>query len=324
MQKESMDLMNVDYDDVLHLYRGWRKSESALKDKNKELNALKNRVAQLQESHDQFRSKINALESVKELTVSLQNQLMALQQENKQLVSENKELAELSVRAEGLLLEKVKAEEKQAKVLKDVQLEFAVLKGRYEESIKTQHYLEKQAADEQALRVAAESRLNDADEHLATAKAEVQALQNKLDHSILRLSQCDHELSHASEHLTSLSREVASINITKNQLSSAEAEAGVLRGDISRLVRLLEHAPETKDFLSHWKDSGGMDFIGMKRGNNTSDFDADLNLTGNHNDSVLNTVDLTPSEFNHLKRIHGGDPFPMSSNLAVSLSHFQF
>src|SRR5947209_7613408 len=119
MQKESMDLMNVDYDDVLHLYRGWRKSESALKDKNKELNALKQRIAQLQESHDQFRSKINALESVKELTVSLQNQLTALQQENKQLLSENKELAELSIRAESLLQEKVNTETRQAKVLKD-------------------------------------------------------------------------------------------------------------------------------------------------------------------------------------------------------------
>ena len=48
------DLHNVDYEDVLHLYRGWRKAEGALKEKNKELNALKIRVKQLQESHIKF------------------------------------------------------------------------------------------------------------------------------------------------------------------------------------------------------------------------------------------------------------------------------
>ena len=57
------DLTNVDYEDVLHLYRGWRKSEGALKDKTKELNALKIRVKQLQESHIKFRGQIQALES---------------------------------------------------------------------------------------------------------------------------------------------------------------------------------------------------------------------------------------------------------------------
>ena len=107
---------------------------------------------------------------------------------------------------------------------------------------------------------------------------------------------------------------IANINITKNQLSSAEAEAGVLRGDISRLILLLEHSPETKEFLAHWKDSGGMDFIGMKK-NSNSELLTDYDGTGGVNDTVLNTVELTPSEFNHLKRIHGGDPFPMTKNL---------
>lgn len=67
--KAAVDLMNVDYEDVLHLYRGWRKSESALKDKNKELNTLRDRVKVLQESHIKFHRKIEALEAVKELTI---------------------------------------------------------------------------------------------------------------------------------------------------------------------------------------------------------------------------------------------------------------
>ena len=31
--KSSIDLLNVDYDDVLHLYRGWRRSEGLSRDK---------------------------------------------------------------------------------------------------------------------------------------------------------------------------------------------------------------------------------------------------------------------------------------------------
>jgi len=32
-KEEKLNLSNVDYDDVLHLYRGWRKSENALRSK---------------------------------------------------------------------------------------------------------------------------------------------------------------------------------------------------------------------------------------------------------------------------------------------------
>ena len=69
-QKDSIDLMNIDYEDVLHLYRGWRRSESALKDKNIELAAMRESVSQLQEQHSKFRCQITALESVKVLPPS--------------------------------------------------------------------------------------------------------------------------------------------------------------------------------------------------------------------------------------------------------------
>jgi hypothetical protein len=107
------DLTNVDYEDVLHLYRGWRKSEGALKDKTKELNALKIRVKQLQESHIKFRGQIQALESVKELTVSLQAQLSVTQQENLVLVDENRELKDLNGSADEMLKEHKKTSTEQ-------------------------------------------------------------------------------------------------------------------------------------------------------------------------------------------------------------------
>jgi hypothetical protein len=46
-KKGSIDLLNVDYDDVLQLYRGWRRSEGLLKDKDKELAAMHARVEQV-------------------------------------------------------------------------------------------------------------------------------------------------------------------------------------------------------------------------------------------------------------------------------------
>ena len=83
--KSSIDLLNVDYDDVLHLYRGWRRSEGMLRDKNRELNAFRARVKSLQDSHNKFRGQIQALENVKELTISLQSQLSIMEEENQQL-----------------------------------------------------------------------------------------------------------------------------------------------------------------------------------------------------------------------------------------------
>jgi len=255
-----------------------------------------------------------------------------LQQTNKQLVTENHELAELSMKAETLLKEKVKNEKKQENVIKDIQIEFATLRGRYDETLKAQRELERLAADEQAMRIAAETRLEAADETLSISKEENRSLRQKLESSTLRLSQCDHELLHASEHLNSLSAEVSNISATKHQLSSVEAEIGVLKGDISRLLRLLEHSPATKDFLAHWLDSGGMDFIGIapRDSHITSTLTRLGGTLSGHSyayekndeaaaamETILSSAELTPAEFAHLKRIHGGDPFPMTASLVV-------
>lgn len=66
---ELKENVSVDYDDVLHLYRGWRKAENNLKDKNKELNNLKEKVGLLQEAHNKFRGQMSQLEALKTLTV---------------------------------------------------------------------------------------------------------------------------------------------------------------------------------------------------------------------------------------------------------------
>lgn len=331
-QKEAIDLMNVEYDDVLNLYRGWKKSEGALRDKNKELATLKGRIAQLQESHNKFRNQIHALESVKELTVTLQNKLSILEQENKQLATENRELAELNLQAEDILKEKSSSEEVHSNTLRDVQLEFANLRGRYEETIKAQQELEKLAADEQAMRLSAESRLLSSNESIDQLREENRVLSQKLESAVLRMNQCDHELAHASEQLSSLSKELSSVKTNQTKMSTLEAENGLLKGDISRLIRLLEKSPETSGFIASWQDSGGLDFIGIDRNisgvNRTDQSHNHLE----HSDTVWQSIangskygasesnlgDLTPGEFAHLRRIHGEDPFPMTANLSVS------
>jgi hypothetical protein len=352
MLKESIDLMNVEYEDVLQLYRGWRKSESALKDKNKELAAMKARITQLQESHVKFRGQIQSLDSVKELTVTLQNQLAIMQQENKQLAMENKELAQLNIRADELLREKEVEEETQTKMLRDVQLDFATLRGRYEETTRAQRELEKLASDEQAQRLAAEARFHSLEDTITALREENRELREQLDGAAIRLSQCDHELLHASEQLGSLSRETTTLHAAKQDLATKEAELALVKGDMARLLRLMEHSPATRQFIAHWQDSGGMDFVGfnhssvgasLHHGHHhsaygledshahglTGSFDASrTHLTGpnttasggmGHNESaVLGSFEMTPAEFAHLKRIHGGDPFPMTQNLAVS------
>jgi hypothetical protein len=357
MEKESIDLLNVDYDDVLHLYKGWRKSEGTLREKEKELVSLKARIKQLQESHNKFRNQIQSLESVKELTIRLQNQLSMMQQENIQLVDENKELAELNLQAEQLLQEKIHQEQMQAKSFRELQLELANTKGRYEECSKIQSELEKLANDEQAHRMSTQSRLKNSEQIVIKLKEENSLLRQKLDSTTLRMSQCDQELAHASEQLTNLSQEVSNIATTRTQLSFLESENGILKGDISRLLRLIEYAPSMKSFFSHWQDSASNTFVGIDIINNTTtnnkkniyddndDDDDNNNVSGEnhrvgnvlrnnfvesmqHNNNTIqnnyeqqqqreeNTI-ITPLEFAHLKRVHGGDPFPMTSNFQV-------
>lgn len=364
MLKDSIDLMNVEYEDVLHLYRGWRKSESALKDKNKELAAMKARITQLQDSHVKFRGQIQSLDSVKELTVTLQNQLAVMQQENKQLALENKELAQLNIRADELLREKETEEEAQTKMLRDVQLDFATLRGRYEETTRAQRELEKLASDEQAMRLATEARFHTMEDTINALRDENRELREQLDHSAIRLSQCDQELLHASEQLGSLARESTTLHAAKQDLATKEAELALVKGDIARLLRIMEHSPATRHFIAHWQDSGGMVFVGIDRDVSAVARDASMNMSqhqhnhsqhhqhhhghgqddshgyalggaldntardgsrffggstyaGMNESTVLTNFEMTPAEFAHLKRIHGGDPFPMTQNLAV-------
>jgi len=340
--------------------------KAPLKDKNKELNVLKARIAQLQESHVKFRSQIQSLDSVKDLTVALQNQLSIMQQENKQLGDENKELAQLNIRADELLKDKENSEENQTNILRDVQLDFATLRGRYEETTKAHRELEKLASNEQALRLATEARLESSEETISAVREENRTLRQQLDTAAIRLNQCDQELLHASEQLADLNREVSVVQENKSELAAKESELGLIKGDIARLLRLFEHAPATREFMAHWQDSEeGMDFVGIDRDVSAVAVETGVSRSQNNNilddsgvigvgasavntsvsvmndtnrsvrrvnqsrsnivtndSTILNSFDLSPAEFAHLKRIHGGDPFPLTRDLAEEAEYW--
>lgn len=351
--KEKINLSNVDYDDVLHLYRGWRKSENALRTKNKELNELKARVKQLHDSHIKFRSQIQALEAVKELTVSLQTQLSVLTEENNRLSTENRELCELNTQAESLLRERMEVENQQSKALRNIQVDFATLRGRYEEISSSQRDLEALAADEQAMRMSCEARLDQAENTAENLRNENTALRIQLDATTLRMNQCDNELAHASEQLSSLGREIAHISAAGEAFSASQAEIGVLKGDIARLLRLLEHYPAAKGFIVRWQDSEGMSFVGVPhkdsgspsrtrarlprdsisptRGRSSIDFEDTLRTSRSTlpviEDDINDTegwlrAGISPAELNNLRRTHNGDPFPMSDDFALEIDNW--
>jgi chromosome segregation ATPase len=259
----SIDLDNVDYDDVLHLYRGWRRSETELKEKNKEFDELKEKCDHLQETHVKFRGQIQSLESVKEFTINLQSQLNMMKQENSYLSKENKQLIESKDSADKEFQEMKKAENERNKALKDSQIESAMLRERYHEVAVSHKELEKMLSNEVASKGSAETRMTSNDEVVDSLRKEKNSLHLKLDATVLRMNQCDQELSHAAQQLSALSQEVARANEIKEQMLTADAEVGVLKGDISRLLRLMDHYPASKTFLDRWYDSDGMSFMGM-------------------------------------------------------------
>mmetsp|Transcript_7198 Transcript_7198/g.10704 ORF Transcript_7198/g.10704 Transcript_7198/m.10704 type:complete len:665 (-) Transcript_7198:135-2129(-) len=317
--KGTVDLLNVDYEDVLHLYRGWRHAEGQLKDKNKELNALKNRIKQLQDSHVKFRGQIQALESVKELTVTLKTQLAALEEENKQLIIENSTLSEVNNQAEELLVVGETSSKKLSSQLNKVSLEAAEYKGRCEELTSAQAQFEAVLSEEQAARLSAESRLKSMEKQVEQLVSENREYKWKLDTAQSKLEQCDRELAHAAQQLSDLSEEVANIATMKEKVQFAESEKNVLKGDITRLLRLLEHYPAARGFLKQWQDSEGMSFTGNLHTRPSKEMDI---LYDDYDKK--SECSITPHELAHLRRVHGveHDTHVMFSTMEEELEHW--
>lgn len=258
-----IDLDKVDYDDILSLYRGWRKSENALEVKNREYNLLFLKTEQLQDSHNRFREQILSLESVRDLAIKLQTRMYEVQQENELLSVENKQLscAVAKIEADCSRLRHTATESIEANAA--AQLTMRTLQSKCEESIVKQRALEMKLSSEILSRTSAESLLLSNDGAVESLRVENNLLSDKLETIASRMMQCDKELLHASQYVSCLTDEVTEAKEGRERMITAEKEVGVLKGDVSRLIRLLDNFPSSKEFLNRWYASDGLSFLGM-------------------------------------------------------------
>lgn len=308
-----------------NLYRGWTKSEGALKKKKKEVSELKKRVQVIAESHAEFRAQMKTLESVKELALHLQSQNSALKKENTMLQRENNEFKDLNKQAEDFIRERLIDEEKHSKMVQELQQGLFTLRRKYEELDAKKRELEVIASDEKALRRASELKLESVAIELDECKNQFRVLQSNYDTCNARLLQCTSQLIQASEHLTMVNKEVDAVVETKEQLATTNAEVHILKGNLARMVRLIEQYPEAKSFCDHWGDSHGLSFVGppqklKKRGlelMGSSSSSSSSSASPSASASAFSAADkgISKGEFDQMKSMYDYDPYPLSASL---------
>lgn len=259
----NIDFDKVDYDDVLHLYRGWRRSDSDLKEKCKQYDILHERTLQLQDSLVKFRAQLLSLESVKDFAIKLQSELNIVHQENTILLKQNDQLNFLNVRV-GAALENCEISNKaNADAVVDSQAESAELRKNYGLTLATQKSLESKLTIERESRISAETSAVSNDKLVTSLRTEIRELTFLAQTNATTVLRYDQDSQHASKLISSLTQDLHDAKIDKNLLSIAESESAVLKGDISRLLRLLHHYPSSEDFSNRWHASDGMSFLGM-------------------------------------------------------------
>ena len=263
---------------------------------------------------------------------SLQSQVSILQEENNTLKQENRELNDLNHQAEQILKERIDIEHGQSKSLRDMQYDFVLMKGKYEQMSEAQRDLESLAADEQAMRMSAEARLHAAEQALEDMRHDNRQLKLTSDTATERLSQVDHQLANASEQLNTYAKEMASLSSTTDKAKAMEAINGVLKGDISRLIRLLEHYPAAKGFVSRWQESESLSFTGIGNDQSVEYVDergvkqVKVSYKKSEKDkewedeAKWKEVGLNPNDLNKLKKTYNMDPFPLPSSFEDELT----
>jgi myosin heavy subunit len=183
-------------------------------------------------------------------------------------------------------------------------IETADLKGRYDQLLQSHNELEVVVSEEQSARISAENRLKSLEQTNERIVMENREYQWKLESANSKLEQCNREISQAAGQLSELSEEVANMASMREQVHFAETEKSVLKRDIVRLLRLLEHFPAGKGYLKQWQDSEGMSFVG-------SAVDAKRHTSGEYkinfdkdDSESRNDPEVSPQELTHLKRTY--------------------
>ena len=258
----AIDLENIEYGDVLQLHWGWRRAETALNEVTDELNALRTNHEHLQSIHQRFKDQIRSLESVKDFTISLQSQLNLSREENVHLAQRNAQITEANSSLERRLKMIEESERTSQRLLHESRIESENIRARYHEVAVSHKELENMLSNEIAIKSSIENHLISSNNIVDALRSENSSIRLKHESTLLRMSQCDQELSSAARQLSVLSEELDTANRSIDARCTSNAESEVLKGDISRLLRLMEHYPASREFLDRWHDSDGMSFIG--------------------------------------------------------------
>lgn len=323
---EDLNLESIEFDDVMHLYRGWRKAENGLRDKVREVNLLRERLQKQDEMIGQQRGRIKALESVAELAGNLQVQVTTLTQENLRVIEQNRELAEINISAETLLHDKISGEYNQNETVKSLRTDLMIMQGRYDESFETRKHLESLLNEEQLAKEKLNNQIKVNFETMDTLREENKSLRIRVDSLTQKNRQCDRDLEHAMEQLNTLSRDIANMRKRKDDISTAEAEVELLKADIGRLVKLLHHYPSSSYLLKCWQEeSQGLSYVGksFSTSNNRTqqsifEFDNISEYSRGNKSHVLENFeeswDITPNELSQMRRQYEDGNEPISSS----------
>lgn len=228
----SLDLLNIEYDDILHLYRGFRKAEGMLSDKTKELDTLRRSHADVEHSLGNLTDRLRSLESLKDNTGRLESEVYALQTQNEALLRENSELSQISVQAEEVLRERALNDDKMRKRLADLSEELSSLQTNYDNVLKSQHdsstLLQHDYRDKSTL----QQRVQELENEVEHMREENYVLRKKYDKSRRKLEECDIDLREASERLVELAGEVSGFVSEERHAHASRTENHLLRTDI--------------------------------------------------------------------------------------------
>lgn len=257
----SIDMEDVGYDDILQMHRGWRRSEIELQSTLHELNVFKLNCQQMQDRQSRFVSQIASLESIRDFNMSLQHQMERIEREKLELHEANVKLIQSQSKPELLLDDFDSSIITRDREARGVRLENVIIREHYQEVVASHRELEIMISSTVESLRCTEARLVTCDKLVDSLRLENASIRLKLDSTLIKMNQCDYELAYASLQLTKLAEEVGAAKATKVRETTTNVEVGILKRDISRLLRLLEHYPASRSFRRRWNDSHGLSFV---------------------------------------------------------------
>ena len=289
--------------DFIQLHDGWQQAESIIFEQDIELAKLKGQFQELQDACSKSRAESEAFESIKELTTRLEGQIGIFRQENMDLKKKNDYLNVQYAKSVRQLRTFEEVEQIQSTLLTETQVRLEATRNHNNEYRLYQSDMQMLAQEEQSMRVSAEDCIQKVEREVEKMKYENKMLRGSLDKLILKMSQCDEDLSHISKRFLQASQETASIPEMIKSLPVLEQENRMLKIDICRVVQMLERIPTAITFTNQWHDSAEMTFVGL---NIHTDFDVDRfnrKLRPHADNGVLiesNWLQCDPSDPHHL------------------------